>query len=140
MLMYFRCVPDNERAYALGVQWIFLSLLGSMPGPVLFGIFIDKSCALWEKTCSGIGNCLQYDNVYLSYMLCGATCLFQGQSNYIFSYVILLESENLLSENVPVAYFVLDCCMKMELCRSPFVPTCYAVNLIIPFHYHPFFI
>jgi len=76
-MVVMRCVPDNERAYALGVQWIFMSLLGSMPGPVLFGIFIDKSCDLWEKTCSGTGNCLQYDNVSLSYMLCGATCLFQ---------------------------------------------------------------
>ena len=84
-----RCVPDNERAYALGLQWIFLSLLGSLPGPVLFGIFIDKSCDLWEKTCHGTGNCLQYNNVKLSYMLCGATALFQGKSCMTFITCIL---------------------------------------------------
>ena len=64
-----------------------MSLLGSMPGPVLFGIFIDKSCDLWEKTCSGTGNCLQYNNVYLSYMLCGATCLFQGELKSLHIYI-----------------------------------------------------
>ena len=84
-----RCVPDNERAYALGLQWIFLSLLGSLPGPVLFGIFIDKSCDLWEKTCHGTGNCLQYNNVKLSYMLCGATALFQGKSYMTFITCVL---------------------------------------------------
>ena len=47
---------------------------------MLFGLFIDKSCDLWEKTCSGTGNCLQYNNIKLSYMLFGATCLFQGRS------------------------------------------------------------
>ncbi|XP_065641204.1 solute carrier organic anion transporter family member 4C1 [Hydra vulgaris] len=68
-MVVMRCVPDNERAYALGVQWIFLTLLGAIPGPLLFGIFIDKSCNMWETNCSKAGNCILYDNVTLSYQL-----------------------------------------------------------------------
>ena len=51
-----------------------------MPGPVLFGIFIDKTCDLWETTCKGDGNCLVYDNKTLSYELAGAILIFQGKS------------------------------------------------------------
>jgi len=76
-MVVMRCVPDNERAYALGVQWIILTLLGSMPGPVLFGVFIDRTCELWETTCHGKGNCLFYDNETLSFRLAAAIFLFQ---------------------------------------------------------------
>ena len=74
-----RCVPDNERAYALGIQWIVLTLLGAIPGPILFGLFIDKSCGLWEVTCHGQGNCLVYDNEQLSYSLAYVIFVFQGE-------------------------------------------------------------
>lgn len=77
--LWYRCVPDNERAYALGIQWIVLTLLGAIPGPVLFGIFIDKSCGLWESTCHGQGNCLVYDNEQLSYSLAYVIFIFQGK-------------------------------------------------------------
>ena len=49
-----------------------------MPGPVLFGVFIDRTCELWETTCQGQGNCLVYDNKILSYRLAAAILLFQG--------------------------------------------------------------
>ena len=50
-----------------------------MPGPVLFGVFIDRTCELWETTCQGQGNCLVYDNEVLSYRLAAAILLFQGK-------------------------------------------------------------
>lgn len=72
-----RCVPDNQRTYALGLQWLFLCVFGSMPGPVVFGAFIDKTCILWEETCSGKGSCLEYNNELLSYLLVAAGLFFQ---------------------------------------------------------------
>lgn len=72
-----RCVPDNQRTYALGLQWLFLCMFGSMPGPVVFGAFIDKTCILWEETCSGRGSCLEYNNELLSYLLVAAGLFFQ---------------------------------------------------------------
>jgi len=72
-----RCVPDNQRTYALGLQWLFLCMFGSMPGPVIFGAFIDKTCILWEETCNGRGSCLEYNNELLSYLLVAAGLFFQ---------------------------------------------------------------
>lgn len=75
---YSRSVPFNQRAYALGFQWLIMSSLGSMPGPVLFGTFIDKTCNLWEKRCNEKGACLEYNNAQLSYLILAAGLLFQG--------------------------------------------------------------
>ena len=46
-----RCVFVHERALGLGLQSIILRLVGSIPGPVLFGYFLDKACILWEPSC-----------------------------------------------------------------------------------------
>lgn len=79
-----RCVPDNQRTYALGLQWLFLCVFGSMPGPVIFGAFIDKTCILWEETCSGRGSCLEYNNELLSYLLVAAGLFFQVLSAALY--------------------------------------------------------
>lgn len=101
-MVVMRCVPDNERAYALGVQWIFVTLLGAMPGPVLFGIFIDKTCDLWQTTCKGRGSCLVYDNKILSYELAGAILLFQvlAAVSYFISWRTFKPAENSVITNI----------------------------------------
>ena len=58
-------------------------MFGSMPGPVIFGAFIDKTCILWEETCSGRGSCLEYNNELLSYLLVAAGLFFQGEECYV---------------------------------------------------------
>ncbi|XP_067885866.1 solute carrier organic anion transporter family member 4C1-like isoform X2 [Heterodontus francisci] len=72
-----RCVPDNQRSFSLGIQWVFVRLLGAIPGPILFGTVIDESCVLWnEDDCGGKGACWTYDNPKMAYMLTaiGASC------------------------------------------------------------------
>ena len=46
-----RSVGDEERSLAIGLQNIVIRLLGSIPGPVMFGFFIDKTCDLWDTSC-----------------------------------------------------------------------------------------
>ena len=60
-----------------------MSCLGSMPGPVLFGAFIDKTCNLWEERCDETGACLEYNNAQLSYLILAAGLLFQGRNGCI---------------------------------------------------------
>ena len=37
-------------------------MLGSVPGPILFGFVLDKSCLLWDRHCDQTaGSCLYYD-------------------------------------------------------------------------------
>ena len=46
-----RSVGDEERSLAIGLQNIVIRLLGSIPGPVMFGYFIDRTCLLWDINC-----------------------------------------------------------------------------------------
>ncbi|KAL4713814.1 hypothetical protein ACJJTC_015468 [Scirpophaga incertulas] len=65
-----RCVREDQRSFALGIQWIKVRLLGTIPAPLLFGFLIDLSCSLWDTSCGMSGACLLYDNVNMSrYML-----------------------------------------------------------------------
>ncbi|NXC35949.1 SO4C1 protein, partial [Campylorhamphus procurvoides] len=67
-----RCVPDKQRSFALGVQLVFLRLLGTIPGPILFGVSIDNSCTLWDvDECETKGACWIYDNKRMAYLLLG---------------------------------------------------------------------
>ncbi|KAM7165553.1 solute carrier organic anion transporter family member 4C1 isoform 3-T3 [Macrochelys suwanniensis] len=67
-----RCVPDKQRSFALGVQSVFLRLIGTIPGPILFGVAIDSSCTLWDvNKCDIKGACWVYDNSKMAYMLIG---------------------------------------------------------------------
>ena len=52
------------RSFAIGLQLIFFRLLGTIPGPLLYGTFIDKTCLLWQKRqCDGqLGSCWIYDS------------------------------------------------------------------------------
>ncbi|NXG21101.1 SO4C1 protein, partial [Grallaria varia] len=69
-----RCVPDKQRSFALGVQLVFLRLLGTIPGPILFGIAIDNSCTLWDMDeCETKGACWIYDNKRMAYLLLGTS-------------------------------------------------------------------
>ncbi len=44
-------------------------LAGSIPGPILFGHLIDRTCVLWQtKPCTDeTGSCLLYDNWTMAY-------------------------------------------------------------------------
>ncbi|XP_012577232.1 PREDICTED: solute carrier organic anion transporter family member 4C1 [Condylura cristata] len=65
-----RCVNHRQRSLALGVQFMLLRLLGTIPGPIIFGITIDSTCVLWDiNECGSKGACWIYDNIKMAYML-----------------------------------------------------------------------
>ncbi|XP_043971837.1 solute carrier organic anion transporter family member 4A1 [Gambusia affinis] len=61
-----RCVPDSQKSFALGIQWIVVRTLGSIPGPIAFGSVIDISCILWQDQCGDQGSCYIYHNSAMS--------------------------------------------------------------------------
>lgn len=70
--LLFRCIPDKQRSFALGIQWIIIRTLGSIPGPVTFGAVIDQTCLFWLNPCgenNQDGACYFYSNSLLSYYL-----------------------------------------------------------------------
>jgi len=66
-----RAVHKEERCLGLGLQSIVLRLLGTIPGPLLFGYVLDTICLLWEPDCGKEGSCLLYDNVKMGQMMFG---------------------------------------------------------------------
>ncbi|XP_041479869.1 solute carrier organic anion transporter family member 4A1-like isoform X3 [Lytechinus variegatus] len=61
-----RVVSRSQRTYALGLQSLMFRLLGSVPGPVVFGALIDQSCLLWEHQSNGSRKCWTYNNSLFS--------------------------------------------------------------------------
>ena len=39
---------------------------GSIPGAVIFGFAIDRTCALWKEECGEVQSCIRYDSDGLS--------------------------------------------------------------------------
>ncbi|GAB0098810.1 solute carrier organic anion transporter family member 5A1 [Sergentomyia squamirostris] len=62
LMIVLRSVSNEERSFALGMQFVIFRLFGYIPAPIVFGSLIDSTCLLWKSTCgeSG-GRCLIYD-------------------------------------------------------------------------------
>ena len=59
-------------------------MIGSIPGPVVFGAIFDSTCIYWQMDCGRRGNCWVYDNVHLSQGAVTMAMLGIGL-NFIFS-------------------------------------------------------
>ena len=59
-------VADDQSALALGIQSALFRILGSIPGPLIFGALFDDACRKWQEDCGRRGNCWVYDNDRLS--------------------------------------------------------------------------
>ena len=70
IVMVFRTVDFNERSFALGIQWILVRVIGTIPAPMVFGWLFDFSCVRRHLTdpCSltAEGSCMLYHNKSLA--------------------------------------------------------------------------
>ncbi|EEB20444.1 organic anion transporter, putative [Pediculus humanus corporis] len=72
LMIVLRSVDEEERSFALGMQFVIFRLFGYIPAPILFGNLIDSTCLFWKSTCgeSG-GRCLLYDIELFRYKYVG---------------------------------------------------------------------
>lgn len=62
LMIVLRSVSEEERSFALGMQFVIFRLFGYIPAPIIFGNLIDSSCLVWKSSCGEAGGrCLIYD-------------------------------------------------------------------------------
>ncbi|XP_003377138.1 solute carrier organic anion transporter family member 4A1 [Trichinella spiralis] len=79
-----RCVTFEQRTLALGLDYIFVRALGSVPGPILFGYILDAACEIWQGK-KNDESCIWYNSFKLS------------TSTFIFGFLLKLSSTILLA-------------------------------------------
>lgn len=62
LMITLRSVGEEERSFALGMQFVIFRLFGYIPAPIMFGNVIDSSCILRRAHCGKPGgSCLVYN-------------------------------------------------------------------------------
>ncbi|XP_062935515.1 solute carrier organic anion transporter family member 5A1 isoform X2 [Cynocephalus volans] len=61
IIVTLRSVEDEERPFALGMQFVLLRTLAYIPTPIYFGAVIDTTCMLWQQECGVRGSCWEYN-------------------------------------------------------------------------------
>ena len=68
-----RCISDEQRTLALGLQSVLMRIIGNIPGPIVVGAVFDSSCLYWQEECGDRGKCYVYDNHNLTLKLFSVT-------------------------------------------------------------------
>uniref|UniRef100_H2Z5W6 Solute carrier organic anion transporter family member n=1 Tax=Ciona savignyi TaxID=51511 RepID=H2Z5W6_CIOSA len=107
-----RCFPQRLRSLAVGVQWILIRTLGTIPGPIIFGAMIDSTCQIWNKRlkcAEGVGSCVMYKNQELSFSLLILSVIYKVSA---FQFRVLVYYS-----------LALPCCLTSQLdCLHPSPP------------------
>ncbi|XP_078252557.1 solute carrier organic anion transporter family member 4C1-like [Rhinoraja longicauda] len=102
-----RCVPSSQRSFSLGINWVFVRLLGAIPGPIIFGTVIDKSCIIWnEDECGNQGACWTYNNpkMALLFIAIGTTCKVITIITLAAAHFLYKPPRESLPSNIPQAF------------------------------------
>ncbi|KAH8391740.1 hypothetical protein KR215_001089, partial [Drosophila sulfurigaster] len=85
LMIVLRSVSEEERSFALGMQFVIFRLFGYIPAPILFGNLIDSTCLLWKSSCGEKGGrCLIYDIEKFRYKYVGLCATVKLVALFIF--------------------------------------------------------
>ncbi|KAG8232805.1 hypothetical protein J437_LFUL007959 [Ladona fulva] len=76
ILVNYRSVKPEDKAFAQGLSLLLISLLAFIPGPILYGAIIDNVCLVWDKSCGRRGNCWLYHQEYFRFYLNSTAAVF----------------------------------------------------------------
>ncbi|XP_069771519.1 solute carrier organic anion transporter family member 5A1 [Narcine bancroftii] len=96
IIVTLRSVEDQERPFALGMQFVLLRTLAYIPTPIYFGAVIDTTCMLWQQECGIVGSCWEYDVTSFRFVYFGlaAGLKFTGFIFIFFAWHSIKHKEN----------------------------------------------
>ncbi|XP_064597257.1 solute carrier organic anion transporter family member 5A1-like [Liolophura sinensis] len=98
VMVTLRSVAEEERAFALGMQFVILRLFANIPAPIMFGNIIDTTCMLWKQKCENVGACFFYDIVQFRYKYVGISAALNALGCGLFFVVWLLIKQRYTQE------------------------------------------
>ena len=96
-LILLQVATEDTKEFILANRLFISKLIGSIPGPIIFGAITDNACILWKTNCAGEEeNCLLYDNEAFSRNYVTAAALFKLANAAFFSLALLTRDLNVL--------------------------------------------
>ncbi|XP_034076398.1 solute carrier organic anion transporter family member 5A1-like [Gymnodraco acuticeps] len=103
IIVTLRSVEEQERPFALGMQFVLLRTLAYIPTPIYFGAVIDTTCMLWQQDCGVHGSCWEYDVTSFRFVYFGlaASLKFVGFIFIFLTWYSLKHKEDHQAERLP---------------------------------------
>lgn len=94
-MLILRGVKKEDKALAVGMQFMLLRILAWMPSPVIHGSAIDTTCVHWAVSCGRRAVCRYYDHDLLRTRFIGLQFFFKSGSLVCFALVLaILRQQN----------------------------------------------
>ncbi|KAG1688583.1 Solute carrier organic anion transporter family member 3A1 [Nymphon striatum] len=85
LMIMLRSVDQDERSFALGMQFVIFRVFAYIPAPILFGNVIDSTCILWKAHCGQLGGlCLVYNIEQFRHKYVGISSVLKVISGLLF--------------------------------------------------------
>lgn len=123
LMIVLRSVSEEERSFALGMQFVIFRVFGYIPAPILFGNLIDSTCILWKSTCGEKGGrCLIYDIEQFRYKYVGlcATIKIVALIIFMIDWWLVRRRKNLDKDNPMTAHEIVGSIISIDKCELSF--------------------
>ncbi|XP_019504937.1 PREDICTED: solute carrier organic anion transporter family member 2B1 isoform X2 [Hipposideros armiger] len=102
-MLILRGVKKEDKALAVGIQFMLLRVLAWMPSPVIHGSAIDTTCVHWAWSCGRRAVCRYYDNDLLRNRFIGLQFFFSMGSLACFALIWAILRQQDKEERTKVA-------------------------------------
>nr|XP_008262157.2 solute carrier organic anion transporter family member 2B1 isoform X2 [Oryctolagus cuniculus] len=89
-MLILRGVKKEDKALAVGIQFMLLRVLAWMPSPVIHGSAIDTTCVHWALSCGRQAVCRYYDHDLLRTRFIGLQFFFKTGTMVCFALVVAI--------------------------------------------------